>query len=98
MPRRGISLSMTYVVVGLILLATAVSVIFFFSGGISDVGNVLSGQRGESAEQIARENCLTQKQQLCQQDLDGRWYEVATYEGTTCEAYWPDTTPPGCGE
>lgn len=92
MARKGISLSMTYVVLGIILLSTAVTVLMYFSGNIEDLDNLISGERDASQDQLAQENCLVQKQQMCQQEgySEDNWAEDATYNGESCSEYWDE--------
>lgn len=101
--RKGVSLTMTYVVIALILISTASMLILYFSGSMEEFQGIISAESGESQQQLARENCLTEKRQLCSQDKfrnpasgDPRWYDVAEYDGKKCKAYWTNTDPPGC--
>lgn len=103
MVRKGISLSLTYVVVGLILLSTAVSVLIYFQGGIDKVQRVVGGETVESGDELARNNCEVEMRSLCRQDdIDGtQWAEegkgggTAFYNEEPCSAYW-EGNPPEC--
>ncbi len=95
--RTGVTLTFRTVVIALILLSTALTVMLYFSGSLQDFGNVISGEQDTRTDQLARESCLTEKQQLCQQDLGRQnWYDVAEYDGQACANYWPNSEPPGC--
>ncbi|MFB6294903.1 MAG: hypothetical protein ABEI97_04035, partial [Candidatus Nanohaloarchaea archaeon] len=81
MRRRGISLSMSYVVIGLILITVAVFVIASIRGGIDLLEGVTEGQISESKKDLIRNQCLAGKQTECEKGgvTGTQWAENVYY-------------------
>lgn len=100
MRRTGLSLSLSYVVMGLILLTVAATVILFATGNIQDVGGIVDSQLGQSETSLAENSCLRQKSQVC--DDQGSscgascWLSRAEYDGETCDTYLDASEVTGC--
>lgn len=104
---KGISLSLTILVVAIVLLSTAAAMMFLGGNVTSRIGQIVGeGQRDQG--QLARQNCEQQRDVICaQQDLEewapndlDQWAEEATYDGRTCrqwqedeQIYGPDGVP-----
>ncbi|MFB6199330.1 MAG: hypothetical protein ABEJ83_00500 [Candidatus Nanohaloarchaea archaeon] len=89
MGRKGISLSLTYVVLGLILIATALTVIMYFTGNMDTVSRIVQGNLGESRKDIAQQQCLMDKKQICQgRSQNYEWWKDVSYNGRPCGEYW----------
>lgn len=105
MGRKGISLSMTYVVLGLIMLTTAATVILYLTGNIESVKGITEGQISESRRQLIANQCLAQKTQICSDpSVTGTaWASEASYKGKPCaewasqnNVFGPEGTIPRC--
>lgn len=91
MTEKGLSITMNYVVIALIVLIAAVTIVFNFSATMETIQNILGTQSSENEMQLAENHCLTEKQQICnQQDLSTgstAWADQARYGDYTC-AEW----------
>ncbi len=89
MSRRGISLSMSYVVIGLILVTVAVFVIASVRGGIDLLEGVTEGQISESEKDLIRNQCLAGKSTECEKDdvTGTQWAENVHYDGQPCSEW-----------
>ncbi|MFB6265624.1 MAG: hypothetical protein ABEI07_00900 [Candidatus Nanohaloarchaea archaeon] len=90
MGRKGISLSLSYVVLGLILIATALTVIMYFTGNMDLISQITQGNLGESKKDIAQQQCLLDKPQACQEYSSGStdWANDVQYNGKDCSYWW----------
>lgn len=77
---------MSYVVIGLILLTTAVAIVAYFTGAMGNVSGVVGSNIEQSNQTIVRNSCLRQKPNLCAQSgISGKtWAENAYYQGKKC--------------
>lgn len=101
MNRTGISITMSYVVIGLIMLATAATVILYFTGNMDVLREITGSEFDQNKKSLARSHCLTEKERLCNSrdysdDLDG-WAEDATYDGKSCRQLAQDQNLFGAG-
>lgn len=104
MDAKGLSITMNYVVVALIVLIAAVTILFNFSSTVSTIQDILGTEADKSKMQLAENHCLTEKEDICsQQGLDSgstAWADDVTYDDTSCSewvsqgAFGGDT--PGC--
>lgn len=82
------SLPLNYVVIGLIGITVAFILILNFTGNVQTVDKIIGGMFGSSERDIARSQCMSQKQQLCGTDEyqsgDTDWARAATYDGKSC--------------
>lgn len=92
MARKGISLSMSYVVIGLILLTTAFAIVTFFVGGIDQVSRIVGVNLGQSERDVVRQYCMNRKPVACQGYSSGEdgWANDVIYNGTSCYQWQQD--------
>lgn len=91
MDAKGLSITMNYVVVALIVLIAAVTIVFNFNATMNTIQDILGTQTDANQLDLAENHCLTEKRNLCQ--LQGLptgstdWAEDARYGDQTC-AEW----------
>lgn len=87
---KGLSFTLTIVVVAVVLLVAAFTVMGIGGGFISDFGGILSSG-SPSDQDFLRQQCLDEKTRLCsdsdfvqQLDDEREWARNARAEGETC--------------
>lgn len=67
MDAKGLSITMNYVVVALIVLIAAVTIVFNFNATVSTIQDILGTQTDANKVQLAENHCLTEKADVCSQ-------------------------------
>lgn len=91
MDMKGLSITMNYVVVALIVLIAAVTIVFNFSATMDTIQGILGTQSDANEMNLAENHCLNEKESICQlQGLDSGstdWADDARYGDQKC-AEW----------
>lgn len=96
MMRKGMSFTLTLLIVALVLLAVGITIITLGQNSISSVGDIFRGNTEDSEGDIARQNCNQERQRICRQRttelwLHGglTWATQASHNGRSCYE-WAD--------
>lgn len=98
MTRKGISFTLTLLVVGLVLLATAMALIVLGTDVTQRIGDIV-GQGSSDQSDLAKNHCDRQRDTICadadleqweEDEILDRWADQATYEDRTCRQWQID--------
>lgn len=91
MMRKGMSFTLTLLIVAMVLLAVGITIITLGQNSIGSVGDIFRGSTGDSEVDIARQNCNQERQRICRQrtlelwiNQEATWAEQAVHEGKSC--------------
>lgn len=96
--RKGISMTLTILVVALVLLATTIALMTLGTNVTQRISQIVGQGQGDEAE-LARQHCERRRDVICAQaDLEeweetnrlDQWAEQANYEGRTCKKWQED--------
>lgn len=89
--RKGISFTVTLIVVALVLLATGITVITLGQNSISGFADIFTSNTDDSESDIARQQCNREKSRICSSQpgkhwalSDGSWARDAAHNGRSC--------------
>lgn len=88
MSGKGLSMSMSYVVIGVILLVTAATITLYFTGNMDVIDKITQDNIGEAERDLAQEHCLLEKSEACQEG--DKWWENVEYNGKECGTFWKE--------
>ncbi|MDY6766392.1 MAG: hypothetical protein SVW77_03415 [Candidatus Nanohaloarchaea archaeon] len=84
MRRPGLSLSLNYVVLGLIALAVAALVLLYVSGNLGTFQGIVGDQMTDSEKSLAESACRRKMADGCAVAGGTDWAKNVQYKGTTC--------------
>lgn len=92
--RKGMSFTLTLLIVALVLLAVGITIITLGQNSIGSVGDIFRSNTDNSEVDLARQNCNQERQRICRQRslelwLHGgiSWAQQASHEGRSCYAW-----------
>lgn len=96
--RKGLSFTLTIVVIAVVLLISGFTLVSLGQVSFSQFGSLFGSQSEEYNADLLRQQCLSEKTRLCDSGAEGTdWAEQALADGRTCQEWAQEENIFGAG-